>query len=864
MATNIDYNVNVNATNGIQALNNLQNKVQGLNSSLSGMKNAIAGLAFGAAISSLLRFADGIQDLSDATGIATQNILGFQKAVQAFGGNADVADKAILKLTTNIGAAADGSAELQGAFGKVGVTLNDLATLSEQDILMKTIQGLEKITDKSEQAYLKQQLLGKEFRNVATSGLAEAYKTASEESKKYADSIKSAAETQQKLETAIGKVKLAALEALKPFADFVNKLDDKQIETFTSALVNLAGAAAAIWALVKAFEALKFAATILIEIGTAAWGLFRALTPVGRVLSIILAGFMALSNHTDFLKGLGVIFDDLTGKKKDLNNVKTTDTSEQDKKNAEAAKEAADKAEKQAEAKRKLKAAVDELKNSLSGIVENYKNLNQQNIEAIKNATWLMGVNREEARIQEANIEINKKAQEEIQKLEDKKKKLNDAEKQQGGIQLIDQTIAKIKQQAETDKMNTEEAIRNSESRIRAYDLEKFAKQSQIDVENDLKRIQDDIAKSTMSEIARKEYEILAAARDRADAEIKAEEARRNSLLTDAEKLKYYEAAKKGTEKLIEAERKAYSESRTFSYGWNKAFREYVDNATNAARAAERIFQKATQGMEDLIVNFVKTGKFEWKGFVQSMLEELLRSQIQQVLGSIMGSIGGIFGLGGGGDATGKGASPNDPLYVLDVSGGMGGGDGGLGIDTTTGGEGGGLFGGITGMAGKVWDTVKGIGGGIWDGIKKVGGFISDGLGSVWDGIKKVGGAIGGGLGSVWDGIKSVGSSIGTGLGNVVGAIGGGIGNAVSGISDFFGGFFAGGGQLGAGKWGIAGENGPELISGPASITPMGGTNVTYNINAVDAMSFKQMLAQDPSFIYALSLQGGGNIPSRR
>lgn len=54
-------------------------------------------------------------------------------------------------------------------------------------------------------------------------------------------------------------------------------------------------------------------------------------------------------------------------------------------------------------------------------------------------------------------------------------------------------------------------------------------------------------------------------------------------------------------------------------------------------------------------------------------------------------------------------------------------------------------------------------------------------------------------------------------------------------IKALFGGFFADGGYLGAGKFGIAGENGPELIHGPANITPMKvGGNVTVNV-AVDA-----------------------------
>ncbi|MEY5097607.1 MAG: hypothetical protein RJA36_326, partial [Pseudomonadota bacterium] len=46
-----------------------------------------------------------------------------------------------------------------------------------------------------------------------------------------------------------------------------------------------------------------------------------------------------------------------------------------------------------------------------------------------------------------------------------------------------------------------------------------------------------------------------------------------------------------------------------------------------------------------------------------------------------------------------------------------------------------------------------------------------------------------------------------------------------------FGGFYAEGGTLGAGKWGIAGENGPEIIHGPAGVTPMGaGGGMTVNV----------------------------------
>jgi phage-related protein len=82
------------------------------------------------------------------------------------------------------------------------------------------------------------------------------------------------------------------------------------------------------------------------------------------------------------------------------------------------------------------------------------------------------------------------------------------------------------------------------------------------------------------------------------------------------------------------------------------------------------------------------------------------------------------------------------------------------------------------------------------------------------------------------------------------GGLGGGLSGIVSGISSFFGGFFADGGRLGAGKFGIAGEAGPELITGPANITPMdqiggGGPAVNITIQAIDTQTGTEFLLKN-------------------
>ena len=79
---------------------------------------------------------------------------------------------------------------------------------------------------------------------------------------------------------------------------------------------------------------------------------------------------------------------------------------------------------------------------------------------------------------------------------------------------------------------------------------------------------------------------------------------------------------------------------------------------------------------------------------------------------------------------------------------------------------------------------------------------------------------------------------------------------------------FANGGMIPTNGPVVVGERGPEIISGAAgrTVTPnsaLGGT-VIYNINAVDASSFKSLVARDPAFIHAVASQGGKMSPTRR
>lgn len=83
------------------------------------------------------------------------------------------------------------------------------------------------------------------------------------------------------------------------------------------------------------------------------------------------------------------------------------------------------------------------------------------------------------------------------------------------------------------------------------------------------------------------------------------------------------------------------------------------------------------------------------------------------------------------------------------------------------------------------------------------------------------------------------------GLAGKGGQTGGLIGTAVGALSKGFVGMFAEGGSIPAGKWGIAGEKGPEAIVGPASVIPMGSggnaAKVTVNNYSSAQVEARQM-----------------------
>ena len=90
-------------------------------------------------------------------------------------------------------------------------------------------------------------------------------------------------------------------------------------------------------------------------------------------------------------------------------------------------------------------------------------------------------------------------------------------------------------------------------------------------------------------------------------------------------------------------------------------------------------------------------------------------------------------------------------------------------------------------------------------------------------------------------GLSGGGGIFGSLLGGLLGGLGGGVTGGGDALT--FGGLFAAGGRIGAREFGIVGERGPELIRGPAVVTPMSRAGMTVIIDArgADRVEFERV-----------------------
>lgn len=240
-------------------------KVKNLESSLDSLGSKIAAIGFGAFIANAFRMADAMTDLSDATGIALENVIAFGNAMSAAGGDANNADKALITFYKNLEEMAAGSDQAEEKLAKVGITMQDLRTLSEEQILQKAIDNLAAMDEGAKRTAAGVDNFSKVFNTIDPKKFKETFDPG--KTKEYAANMRLAGDAVENLAKNFKLLQQAAVDVFGPLLNGLSqfKLDIGSAQKIIIALSALMAAAFGakvagyIYNVVKAIQALNAA-----------------------------------------------------------------------------------------------------------------------------------------------------------------------------------------------------------------------------------------------------------------------------------------------------------------------------------------------------------------------------------------------------------------------------------------------------------------------------------------------------------------------------------------------------------------------------------------------------------------------------
>ncbi|MFY8212444.1 MAG: phage tail tape measure C-terminal domain-containing protein [Candidatus Nanopelagicus sp.] len=207
-------------------------KIQSATAGISGLAQAMLGAGILAFSRSALQLADSINDLSKATGLSIGYIGNLQGALQEAGGSAENAGKMIATFFNKLDDAANGVEDAQRSLGKLGITFNDLGTLSDRALFDKAIQGLAQMEAGSQRTALGMQVFGKSFKDIDPQELERLLATGKFEN--FAAAAEKAAELNGKIDRTFRNLQIAGIEAINAIIDlfepFIGKISDTNAE----------------------------------------------------------------------------------------------------------------------------------------------------------------------------------------------------------------------------------------------------------------------------------------------------------------------------------------------------------------------------------------------------------------------------------------------------------------------------------------------------------------------------------------------------------------------------------------------------------------------------------------------------------
>jgi lambda family phage tail tape measure protein len=225
----------------------------------------VAATALVAATGAALKYADELADVAQANEVAIGTVLKLSDALANSGGKADNAGKMLSAFAKFIDDAAGGSAEAQKTAKALGVTLQDLGKLSQEELLNKLVKNLAEIEDPITRNAKAMEIFSKAAKGVDMVGFAEQIAKANPLIQEQEKAIKEAAETYDllaqtsrdvmtTLAVQLGPILKATIDYIKELAGETNLLGPIFKTVFQTIAITVADVAFVIGGLLRQLQ----------------------------------------------------------------------------------------------------------------------------------------------------------------------------------------------------------------------------------------------------------------------------------------------------------------------------------------------------------------------------------------------------------------------------------------------------------------------------------------------------------------------------------------------------------------------------------------------------------------------------------
>jgi lambda family phage tail tape measure protein len=202
----------------------------------------IVAASFAAATTAALQYADELADVAKANDVAISSVIQLRNALASSGGEAGNASKFLSSFTQYIDKAAEGSFEAQKALKSMGISLEDIKTLSIDQLFRRAAQGLSEMDDAVTRNAKGMELFGKASKGVDLVGFNNELNKVSKLSADHEKGIKAAAEaydllaersrnSMQTLAALVGPTIKSAIEWFDKLTAAIKKSGDEYLET---------------------------------------------------------------------------------------------------------------------------------------------------------------------------------------------------------------------------------------------------------------------------------------------------------------------------------------------------------------------------------------------------------------------------------------------------------------------------------------------------------------------------------------------------------------------------------------------------------------------------------------------------------